>query len=126
VRATQDTAELYPVPADPDTSGLSETILGKWLKKRRREDVVVASKVTGYSDALTWLRKDGGTVRLSGEQISEAVEGSLKRLGTDYLDLLQLHWPDRYLNLFGVDLYDQTVRGEPTHHSHAVSMHGTV
>jgi len=104
-----DTAELYPVPADPDTHGLSETIVGSWLKNRKRSDVIIATKVTGYSDVLTWLRKDGGPVRLTAAQINEAVEGSLKRLGTDYIDLLQLHWPDRYLNLFGVDLYDRSV-----------------
>ncbi|KAM3576216.1 hypothetical protein VYU27_001924 [Nannochloropsis oceanica] len=103
-----DTAELYPVPADPDTHGLSEKIVGSWLKKRKRSDVIIATKVTGYSDVLTWLRKDGGPVRLTAAQINEAVEGSLKRLGTDYIDLLQLHWPDRYLNLFGVDLYDRS------------------
>lgn len=105
----QDTAELYPIPADPDTFGMSEKILGSWLKKRKREDVIVATKVTGYSEMLTWLRKDGGTVRLTAAQIKEAVEGSLKRLNTDYIDLLQLHWPDRYQPLFGVDLYDQRV-----------------
>jgi aryl-alcohol dehydrogenase-like predicted oxidoreductase len=104
-----DTAELYPVPADPDTHGLSEKIVGSWLKNRKRSDVIIASKVTGYSDVLTWLRKDGGPVRLTAAQINEAVEGSLKRLGTDYIDLLQIHWPDRYLNLFGVDLYDRSV-----------------
>jgi len=104
-----DTAELYPVPADPDTHGLSEKIVGSWLKNRKRSDVIIATKVTGYSDVLTWLRKDGGPVRLTAAQINEAVEGSLKRLGTDYIDLLQLHWPDRYLNLFGVDLYDRSV-----------------
>jgi len=104
-----DTAELYPVPADPDTHGLSEKIIGSWLKKRNREDVILATKVTGYSDVLTWLREDGGPVRLTAGQITEAIEGSLRRLGTDYIDLAQLHWPDRYLNLFGVDLYDQSV-----------------
>lgn len=99
------------MPADPDTAGLSEKILGSWMKKRgKRADTVIATKVTGYSDVLTWLRKDGGPVRLTPAQIVEAVDGSLKRLGTDYIDLLQLHWPDRYLNLFGVDLYDRSVR----------------
>jgi aryl-alcohol dehydrogenase-like predicted oxidoreductase len=107
---SQDTAELYPVPADPDTAGLSEKILGSWLKKRKRSDVVIASKITGYSEMLTWLRKDQGPVRLTPKQIVEAVEGSLARLGTDYLDLVQIHWPDRYVPLFGVDLYDRQVR----------------
>lgn len=99
------------MPADPETAGMSERILGAWLKKRgKRADTVVATKVTGYSDVLTWLRKSGGPVRLTPAQIVEAVDGSLQRLGTDYIDLLQLHWPDRYLNLFGVGLYDRSVR----------------
>ena len=101
------------MPADPSTSGLSEKMLGKWLKTKKREDMIIATKVTGYSDVLTWLRKNDEPVRLTPAQIVEAVEGSLNRLGTDYIDLVQLHWPDRYLNLFGVDLYDRSVSPAP-------------
>lgn len=92
-----------------DTWGDTDRILGKWLKKRKRDDVVLATKVTGYSEMLPWIRKDGGTVRVSSKQIMESVEGSLQRLGTDYIDLLQIHWPDRYSNLFGVGMYDVRV-----------------
>lgn len=101
-----DTAELYPVPANPETQGKTDKYISSWLKKQKREDLILASKVGGRSDVLTWLRKDNIPVRLTEKQIIESVESSLTRLGTDYIDLLQIHWPDRYVPLFGLGIYD--------------------
>jgi aryl-alcohol dehydrogenase-like predicted oxidoreductase len=94
---TQDTSELYPAPPDPDTFGAADRIIGSWLKTRQRSDVVLATKVAGYSEDISWLRK-GSTpgTRASKSQIIESVDASLKRLGTDYIDLLQIEWPDRH------------------------------
>ncbi|MFG1202824.1 aldo/keto reductase [Xanthobacter aminoxidans] len=96
-----DAAELYPIPPKAETQGATERIIGSWLKARGgRDKVVIATKVVGRSDA-TYFRADGSTTRLDAKNITEAVEGSLKRLGTDYIDLYQLHWPDRAVPLFG-------------------------
>ena len=102
-----DAAEMYPVPADPDTQGRTEEYIGSWLATRgRRDDVVVATKVVGRS-GMTWTR-DGrvGMTRHTPEQIDEAVEKSLARLRTDHIDLYQLHWPDRAYPGFGFHAYD--------------------
>ncbi len=94
-----DTAEMYPFPAKPETAGLTEQIIGNWLKARNcRDRVVIATKVTGRSN-MAWLGGEGN--RLTRQRIESAVEGSLKRLQTDTIDLYQLHWPDRYTNNFG-------------------------
>lgn len=96
-----DTAELYPIPPEAATQGGTETIIGSWFAKRgKRDDIILATKVTGRSP-MTWFRKSGQASELNREQIVEAVDGSLKRLRTDYIDLYQLHWPDRPVNLFG-------------------------
>ena len=90
-----DTAELYPIPPRAETQGATERIIGSWLKSRgTRDKVVLASKVIGRSDN-TWFRDDGSKGELSRAQIEEAVNKSLKRLGTDHIDLYQIHWPDR-------------------------------
>ena len=97
-----DTAELYPVPATPQTYADTERIIGDWFKKTgNRENVVLASKIAGGGDYTKHIRTGGFTKK----NIIEAIEGSLKRLQTDYLDLYQLHWPSRGVNCFGVRDY---------------------
>ncbi|MBM6549955.1 aldo/keto reductase [Marinomonas ostreistagni] len=87
-----DTAEMYAIPPTPDTYGKTEAIIGDWLSRneQRREDVVLATKIAG--NGLSWVR-DGGDV--TAEAVLAAVEDSLKRLQTDYIDLYQIHWPNR-------------------------------
>ncbi|WP_396636518.1 aldo/keto reductase [Maribacter sp. R77961] len=93
-----DAAELYPVPAHADTYGHTEKIIGSWFKKNgNRDKVVLASKIAGNGDYTKFIRSTG----FSRESIIEAVEGSLARLQTDYIDLYQLHWPERNTNYFG-------------------------
>jgi aryl-alcohol dehydrogenase-like predicted oxidoreductase len=95
-----DTAEMYPVPPRAETQGLTETYIGNWLAARGcRDRVVLATKVSGPGDWITWLR--GGGHRLDRRNIEQALEDSLRRLRTDYVDLYQLHWPDRETNFFG-------------------------
>lgn len=95
-----DTAEMYPVPPGAETQGLTEAYIGSWLTRRGgRDRLILASKVAGPGDWLSYLR--GGKARLDRANIEAALDGSLKRLGTDYLDLYQLHWPDRPTNFFG-------------------------
>lgn len=87
-----DTAEMYAVPPSPDTYGKTEEIIGTWFKKTgNRDKVILASKVAG--PGLGWVR--GGNYKIDRANILEAVEASLKRLQTDYIDLYQLHWPNR-------------------------------
>jgi aryl-alcohol dehydrogenase-like predicted oxidoreductase len=101
-----DTAEIYPVPVSEATQGATDRAIGKWLKhsKRARDEVIIASKVAGYNERFTWLR--GGPTRVTREQIHASVDASLKRLGVEHLDLLQIHWPDRYVPMFGTVAYD--------------------
>lgn len=94
-----DTAEMYPVPPMADTQGRTEQYIGSWLHVRRNRDkLILASKVTGRADTMSWIR---GGPRLNRTHIETALHASLKRLQTDYLDLYQLHWPDRATNYFG-------------------------
>ncbi|MGC6472341.1 MAG: aldo/keto reductase [Parvibaculales bacterium] len=96
-----DTAELYPIPPEAETQGRTETMIGNWFAERGgRDKIILATKVTGRS-GLTWFRENGDPTELSAAQIDEALHNSLRRLQTDYIDLYQLHWPDRPINLFG-------------------------
>jgi aryl-alcohol dehydrogenase-like predicted oxidoreductase len=95
-----DTAEMYPVPPKAETMGRTEDCIGRWLAARGgRDRLILASKVAGPGDWLAYIR--GGTNRLDRANIEQALHDSLRRLGTDYLDLYQLHWPDRQTNFFG-------------------------
>ncbi|SEN06836.1 NADP(H)-dependent aldo-keto reductase [Halomonas caseinilytica] len=92
-----DTAEMYPVPPDAATQGRTESYIGSWLASRgSRDDIILATKAAG--PGIAHLR--GGS-RLTREQIHQAIDDSLQRLRTDYVDLYQLHWPDRRSNFFG-------------------------
>jgi len=97
-----DTAEMYPTPPSAERHGLTEEIVGAWLAARgSRGKVVLATKIVGRN-AGAWYRKDGGQARITRAQIDEAVEGSLRRLRTDVIDLYQIHWPDRDVHRWGV------------------------
>lgn len=90
-----DTAEMYSIPPQPETQGSTERIIGSWFKARKNRDkVILASKIVGRS-ANDWFRDDRGPTRINRKQIFEAVDKSLKRLQTDYIDLYQLHFPER-------------------------------
>ena len=93
-----DTAELYPVPASAERYALTEVIIGNWIKKRSvRDQIVLATKIAGPGDYTKHIRTTG----FSKKSLYDAVDGSLKRLKTDYIDLYQLHWPERKTNTFG-------------------------
>ena len=100
-----DTAELYPVAPMEETQGRTETYFGNWLSKRKdRDKLIIASKVCASADWIPYLRN--GDARLDRKNIEAALNASLKRLQTDYLDLYQTHWPERDTNYFGkMDYY---------------------
>lgn len=101
-----DTAELYPIPAHPDRYAHTEIIIGNWFKKNKnRDQIVLATKIAGNDDFAKFIRTTGFT----REAILGAVEGSLERLQTDYIDLYQLHWPERSTNYFGQRGYNHDV-----------------
>ncbi len=99
-----DTAEMYPVPPKADTFTRTESIVGTWLKKQPRDQIILAGKVSGPRRGLDWIR--GGPPSLDRANIRAAIEGSLQRLQTDYIDLYQLHWPERNVPMFGQYQFD--------------------
>lgn len=97
-----DTAELYPVPAEQKTYAETERIIGNWFQKTgNRNKIVLASKIAGPGDYTAHIRTNG----FSPDALNDAVNQSLKRLKTDYIDLFQLHWPERTTNTFGIRDY---------------------
>ena len=98
-----DTAELYAVMPRKETYGKTEEIIGNWfLEKKNRDKVILATKIVSKSDGLEWIRKGSKNLGFDKKNLNEAIDSSLKRLKTDYIDLYQLHWPERKVPLFGI------------------------
>jgi aryl-alcohol dehydrogenase-like predicted oxidoreductase len=106
-----DAAEMYPVPPRAETQGYTESYIGSWLKYQPRDKLIVATKIAGPSRGFAWIRN---SPRINREHINVAIDGSLKRLQTDYVDLYQIHWPDRYVPMFGASSYDVTQEHDST------------
>lgn len=98
-----DAAEMYPVPPSAETQGRTESYIGSWLKHQPRDKLVVATKIAGPSRGFAWIRN---SPRIDRQNLEAAIDSSLKRLQTDYVDLYQIHWPDRYVPMFGATSYD--------------------
>jgi len=100
-----DTAEMYPVPPSAGTQGSTERFIGTWLRKSgKRDQVVLATKAAGPNPNQTWIR--GGRQNLDAANLRAALDDSLRRLQTDYVDLYQLHWPSRNVPIFGANQFD--------------------
>ena len=100
-----DTAEMYPVMGRAATQGSTERFIGSWLKQRgRRDELVIASKIAGPNANMDWIR--GAAHDLDAANVRAAVETSLQRLQTDYIDLYQIHWPSRNLPIFGANSFN--------------------
>ena len=98
-----DTAELYAVMPRKETYGKTEEIIGNWLyQKKNRGKIILASKIASKSDGLDWIRRGSKNLGFDKKNINAAVDASLRRLKTDYIDLYQLHWPERNVPRFGV------------------------
>lgn len=115
-----DTAEMYPVPPNAQTQGTTEQYLGEWLAqpqiKAQRDKLIIATKIIGTGRNYKWLRDDA-IAALSRKNVLQAVEDSLKRLQIDYIDLYQIHWPDRNVPMFG------QVEFNPAQEREMVSLH---
>ena len=107
-----DTAEMYAVPPRAETCGISESIVGRWLRRQQRDRIIVATKVAGPSRNLGWIRN--GPPALDRANIRAAIDGSLQRLQTGYIDLYQLHWPERNQPMFGQWQFDPAQERECT------------
>ena len=106
-----DTAELYPVPPQADLAGLTEEILGEWLKTKQRESLIIASKVAGAANGWFVPPIRHGLTAVDRFHITKALDASLKRLGTDYLDLYQVHWPDQTVPIEeSLEVLDEFIR----------------
>lgn len=99
-----DTAEMYSVPSTAESYGKTETFIGTWLKRQRRDELVLATKISGPGRGMKWIRN--GELAFNRKNIRAAIEASLCRLQTDYVDLYQLHWPDRNTPIFGQYHFD--------------------
>jgi len=99
-----DVAEMYPVPPRAETQGLTESYVGTWLRRQRRDQLIIATKITAPGRGFQWVR--GGPQAVDRKSVREALDGSLSRLQTDYVDLYQIHWPDRYVPNFGGLFYE--------------------
>ncbi len=100
-----DTAEMYPVAPRAETAHRTETYIGSWLKRQQRDKLIVATKIAGPARGFAWIRNGP---RINREHLNAAIDASLTRLQTDYIDLYQIHWPDRYVPMFGSVSYDVT------------------
>ena len=98
-----DCAEMYPVPPKAETQGRTESYIGSWLRHQPRDKLIIATKIAGPSRGFAWIRNGP---RVNRQHLEAAIDGSLKRLQTDYVDLYQIHWPDRYVPMFGATSYD--------------------
>jgi len=98
-----DTAEMYPVAPRAETVHRTESYIGTWLKKQPRDKLIVATKIAGPGRGFGWIRNGP---RIDRAHLGAAIDGSLRRLQTDYVDLYQIHWPDRYVPMFGATSYD--------------------
>lgn len=99
-----DTAEMYSVPSTAESYGRTESYIGTWLKRQARDRIVLATKIAGPGRAMKWIRN--GELAFNRKNIRAAIEASLARLQTDYVDLYQLHWPDRNTPIFGQYHFD--------------------
>jgi aryl-alcohol dehydrogenase-like predicted oxidoreductase len=106
-----DTAEMYPVAPRAETVHRTESYIGNWLKRQQRDRLILATKIAGPARGFSWIR---GGPRIDREHINAAIDGSLRRLQTDYVDLYQIHWPDRYVPMFGATSYDMTQERDST------------
>jgi aryl-alcohol dehydrogenase-like predicted oxidoreductase len=107
-----DTAEMYSVPSDAESYGKTESIIGHWLKRQPRDAIVLATKIAGSGRAMPWIR--GGRLAFDRASLTSALENSLRRLQTDYVDLYQLHWPVRNVPMFGGYQFDPAQERDAT------------